>query len=705
MPADRDDDLKREIEAHLELEVEERVADGISPEDARRVAHRAFGNVLRVREEARALWVAPWLDRTVQDIRYAARGLRRAPAPAVAIILTSALAVGLNLAMVGLIDRALLSPPARIVNPDRVFSIAFETTAPSGKTGLVGSTSFLSFEAIRTSVPDMMPAAWTRSQTNVTVGDQHFPIRALAVTPSYFAMLGVPSHRGRALVADDGASRMGTAVAVLSHSLWQRAFGGDERVLGKRLRLGGLDLEVVGVMPAGFSGHSAERTDLWMPMATAMRDQPAWDTASTLSFAQIGVRLAADQTLDRARAQLSAATGAGVVLMPIIGADIAPAPHQIAMWLAGVSLVVLIAGLANAATLSLVRSGRRSQETRLRAALGATQARLGTQALIESAFLAMVAAGVAVVVSYWLDEVVRRLLFPSLIESTGMTRRVVLCAVVGGVCTMLVTFAAGILQLHVQLRSAALRQTTPDPRPSALRRGLLIAQTTVAVVLLTAAGMLGQRYYRALISDQYARIDDVVIAGVARGPGSIGVAEQDELLISAVERVRSLPGVAAATVFFVLPYYNVMAPPIEVPGRGEPRINGKLPFLIESTPALLDILHVDIVRGRGFTEADDAGAAPVATVSEAMARSVWPGTSALGKCIRLGIDPDWDARTATGPPRPPAAAPCREIVGIARDWQPPSDSPPGARRIAHYYVPFAQGVARPPRLRRCSFRW
>jgi hypothetical protein len=346
----------------------------------------------------------------------------------------------------------------------------------------------------------------------------------------------------------------------------------------------------------------------------------------------------------------------------------------------------------------LVRNARRFQETRNRATLGATRARLATQVLIESAIVAMIATGVAVVVGSWLDEVVRRLLFPFLIESTGLTRRVVVSAAAGGACTLLVTVAAGVLQLQAQARSADRRGTRSDSGRWALRRELLIAQTTLAVLLLTAAGMLGQKYFGARINDQYARLDDVVVAGLARGPGSMTSGDQDELLTSAVDRVRQVPGVATASVFFVLPYYNVMAPPIDVPGRGEPRINGELPFLIESTPELLDILHVDVVRGRRFTAADGASAPPVAIVSEAMARSVWPGVSALGKCIRIGIDAEWDPRTAKGPPKPPPSAPCREIVGIARDWQPPSDSAPGARRIAHYYVPFAQGVSRPPRM-------
>ena len=696
-PQDRDDDLKREIQAHLELEAEERLADGMSPNEARSAARRVFGNVLRTREDARAVWIAPWIDHTLQDLRYAARGLRRAPAIPVAIILTTALAVGVNLAMVGLIDRALLSPPAHIIDPHRVFSIAFETTGPSGEKGLVATASFLSFEAIRSAVPDVTPAAWTTSETSLTAGDQRLAVKAMAVTHDYFAMLGVPAHKGRTLIADDDTS-LGAAVAVLSHSLWQRAFGGDEQVLGRRLRLGGLELDVVGVMPPGFSGHSTERTDLWMPMGTAMRDQPAWQTAATLAFATIGVRLGADQSVSSAATRLSAATSARVVLMPIIGADVAPAPHEIAMWLAGVSLVVLLAGLANGATLSLVRNARRRREASLRASLGATRARLATQVLIESAIVASIATGVAMLVGYWLDELVRRLLFPFLIESTGMTRRVLISAASGGACTLLVTATAGVLQLPAHIGSADLRGTRHNWRRWALRRELLIAQTTLAVVLLTAAGMLGQEYYRVLASDQYARIDDVVVAEFARGPGLMSATEQDAMLTSAVEQVRGLPGVAAATVFFVLPYYNVMAPPIDVPGRGEPRVGGELPFLIESTPDLLDILRVEIVRGRRFTAADGASAPPVAIVSEAMARTVWPGVSALGQCIRIGLDPDWDPRTASGPPRPPATAPCREIVGIARDWQPPSDSPGGARRIAHYYVPFSQGLQRPPRM-------
>jgi hypothetical protein len=239
--------------------------------------------------------------------------------------------------MVGLIDRALLSPPAHVVDPDRVFTVAFETMGPSGERGLAATTSFLPFDAIRSGVTGVTAAAWTSSGTNVVAADQRVAVNATAVTSGYFAMLGARAHMGRTLIADDEASSEGASVAVLSHSLWQRILGGDEHVLRRQLKLGGLLLDVVGVMPAGFSGHSTERTDLWVPLRTAMRDRPGWETSAQLAFATIGVRLGADQTVSSATTQLNAATGARVALVPIAGADVAPAPHRIAMWLAGVS--------------------------------------------------------------------------------------------------------------------------------------------------------------------------------------------------------------------------------------------------------------------------------------------------------------------------------------------------------------------------------
>jgi hypothetical protein len=441
-------------------------------------------------------------DRLTVDFLSAFRSLTAGPAIAVAVIVTTALAVGINLAMLGLIDRALLSPPPHVVHPDRVFTVAFETTGPSGDKGLVATTSFLAFEAIRTAVPDVTSAARTSSGTSITVeNNQRLVVKATAATSGYFGMLGARAHKGRTLLPDDEQPPGGAAVAVVSHSLWQRAFGADEHVLGRRLKLGGLELDVIGVMPPGFSGHSAERTDLWLPLRVAMRDRPGWETAATLVFAEIGIRLAADQTVSRATSQLGAATGTRVTLVPIIGANVAPAPHQIAWWLAAVSLAVLLAGLANGATLSLVRGARRRRETCIRMSLGATRGRLARQLLIESTIVALSATGVALVLGYWLDEAIRRVLFPSVIESIGMTRRVVGAAAIGGTSTLFVAVSAGISP-HVGSEDG--QATSRTPCVGAVPRGRRDRSGSAAANRWTSSSKTHHALLRAIRSEAFS---------------------------------------------------------------------------------------------------------------------------------------------------------------------------------------------------------
>ncbi len=191
-----------------------------------------------------------------------------------------------------------------------------------------------------------------------------------------------------------------------------------------------------------------------------------------------------------------------------------------------------------------------------------------------------------------------------------------------------------------------------------------------------------------------SRLADVLIVSFDDGPGS--VRDQDQLLTDAVDRLRKVAGVESTTVFAALPFGGaVHRPPISVPGVGEPRLDGTPPSMIELTPESFDILGIDVVQGRRFTAEDDRGA-PVVIVNETMARAVWPGTTAIGKCLRIGFDPSFDPGASTGPPGPPATAPCREVVGIARDGRRASARGRAERRDMHYFVPFAQEISLPP---------
>jgi hypothetical protein len=189
-------------------------------------------------------------------------------------------------------------------------------------------------------------------------------------------------------------------------------------------------------------------------------------------------------------------------------------------------------------------------------------------------------------------------------------------------------------------------------------------------------------------------LDSVLLAGFERGPGAIP--DQREIFASALERIRALPGVESATPIQSVPFGGRHVIPVGIPGRAEaPTVDGQLPFLNAATPEYFEILGIQIVEGRRFTAEDDRGG-PVVVVNETMARAVWPGESALGKCIRIGFDESFDPFTSAGPPGPPTTVPCREVVGVARDVRQRSVVPTGNEaRLMQYFVPFAQ-VPPPP---------
>jgi len=199
------------------------------------------------------------VDQVTSDVVLALRGIRAAPGIPLAAVLTTSLAVAINLAMAGLIDRALLSPPAHVARPEQIFTVGCEVRSPSGEQGIASAASYLTYDAIESRVTSINVAAWHPVSSSVSVENTSTPVKANGVTGNYFAMLGVHATLGRVLARSDDRVPLGAPVAVLSHSLWRSALNGDPRAIGRTIRFGSLSVEVVGVMPAGFSGHTSER--------------------------------------------------------------------------------------------------------------------------------------------------------------------------------------------------------------------------------------------------------------------------------------------------------------------------------------------------------------------------------------------------------------------------------------------------------------
>jgi predicted permease len=634
------------------------------------------------------------IDRLRADITSALRALRTAPGTAAAAVLTLAVAVGLNLAMFGLIDRALLSPPPHVADPDGVFTLTFEPLGDETGRVRMTTTSYVAFESIRQHVAAASAvAAWQRQATAATVAGTQIRVDAMLVSGSYFELLGAQPRLGRGLLPADDRAPAGSAPAVLSHTFWMAAFGGDPSAMGRHLSISGVEYIIAGVMPPGFSGHSASRVDVWVPLHAAMEHSPGWDREPLRRVASVVMRVPAGGSPSAAAVQSGVATDRRVTLISIRGAEVVPVERRVAYWLAGVSVLVLVIGLANTATLLLVRGARRRRDLAIRTALGATRRRLLNQVVIDAGVLAAGSVVAALVLAYWFDEAIRTLLMPSLAESSGSTPRIAGAGGLAALLAFVVAAAAGTLQLPSRFTIGDVSGASAGRPRRRAHTALLLLQTTLSVVLLAGAGVFGRSLYNLISQDFGMRMDGVVLVEFDRGP-SFG--DRGELLLPALERIRALPGVELATPIGMVPFTGFHVPPISVPGlEGPPNVDGQPPFLLAATPELLQILDVRIIEGRPFTAADDRGA-PVVIVNHTMARTVWPGTSALGKCIRIGFDPSFDPFTATGPHTPSASLPCREIVGVARDLRQRSVVPTGSEgRLMQYFVPFSQ-VPPPP---------
>jgi predicted permease len=611
-------------------------------------------------------------------------GLRASRPLLVTSVVTLAAAIGMNVAMAGLVSRALLAPARHVSDPSSLAAVMFEREGPEGTITRTATTSWPAFLRLRESAMSIEgAAAFQPGPGGVTLNDEQIAASTVLVSREYFSVLGARAHLGAAFGDEPHA-------AVISHGFWTSAFGGSPDVLGRTIGVSGKTFAIAGVMPEGFSGHAPVAVDAWLPIEQVLAGSPDWDNPfRNVVSVIVRVRPAARAA---AGAQAAAAVERRVALMPLDGSAATPDERRIAWWLTAVSAVVLLMGLANGGTLLLVRAARRRRESTIRSALGATRARLAAQLALESIVIGAAASAASLLLGVWLEEMVRRVLLPAVVPADGLEPRMVAAAALAGVLSALVAFLAGLAHLPRAGTSMAGAHGVPSMTRS--QRVLLVVQTAVSVLLLAGAGMFGRSFHALLNQDFGMDVGSVLVVDFEQGSGS--VARQDEIFSGALETIRGLPGVLSATVYTSMPFGNFHVPPIAVPGRAEPpSVGEQLPFLIAATPELFDVLGIRLTQGRRFTPADERGA-PVVIVNETMARGIWPGETAIGKCIRIGFDPDFDPFTATGPPMPSAAVPCREVIGVARDVRQRSVVPTGAEaRLMQYYVPLSQ-VPLPP---------
>jgi putative ABC transport system permease protein len=641
-----------------------------------------------------------------QEIRFALRSLVKTPAFALIAIATLALAIGANSAVFSLIN-ALLVRPLRYSEPSHI-ALIWEQFKTQGLERIPCSPpEYLDLKKEFRSGTDI--AAFDYQTFNVGGGDMPERISGAVVTPSLFPLLGVEPIKGRTFAQEEQGEGHDDVI-VISERLWKRRFNSDPMLVGKTLLLNGRSYSVIGIMPAkfefpiplyGLQGNQfAERVDIWKPTAFT---QLELESRGNRSYGMI-TRLRPGVSLNQAQAEIDkiianwiqtyrdsySGGGFGAKIYSLQDQVVGGMRAGLAILLGAVVFVLLIA-CANLATMLLARASARERELAVRVALGAGRWHLLRQMLTESVLLAIAGAAIGIFLSVWGLELLKQIggrTIPRLAEVNVDPVVLIVTAVVavgtGILFGLIPAFASARLEVTEALKEGG-RSSTTGARRNQVRNSLVVAEIALALVLLVGAGLLLKSYARVQnIGPGFdrsnvltAEIDLPTLKYPQRGSNSYnhGVA-MINFWDEALRRVRQLPGVEAAGGTIVLPLSGSNTDSsFAIEGRS---LGGKEPTPDEEirtiTPDYFQVLKTPLLRGRFFTETDNADAPGVVIINEALAKKYWPGKDALGKRITFS-----DPRK----PNPKWLT----IVGIVRSIRHRGlDIDPAPE----YYLPFAQ---------------
>jgi predicted permease len=690
-----DRDLQDEMAFHLaEREAQLRDAGTAHPAAG---ARRQFGSTARIREELRDAWaIAPRMSGLLQDVRYAARTLRRHRGFATVVVLTLAFGIGINTATFSVVNAALLRP-LPFADSDRLVALRERLAGFDFDGGPFSPPDFLDLQREQRSFAAL--AAYQREPVELSGAGDPIRVDAARVSANLFSMLGVSPLLGRGFTPED--DRPGVHLAVLSWGLWQARFGGDPSVIGQLVRLDRRPYTVVGVMPASFEfpqrGASANDRPaaLWITLAFTEGQRQA--RGSLFVFSAIG-RLADDVSVEQASADLERIAAhindeyppvlqeAGFVIglsaIPLRDAVAGPVERPLLLLFAAVGLVLLVT-CANVANLVLGRVASRTRELSLRTALGSSWLRLLRLLFAEAALLAMAGGLLGVL----LARLIVGAIPPAITDAVPALRDVpidlrVLAFTAGvAIATALVCALMPLVVMDRRTTDAALREdaprATPGRRRHRLQAGLVVSTVALACVLLVGAGLFTRSFAALMAVEPGFDPDRLITASLTLPPGGYGTAASvrafhDELLT----RVSSLPGVESAALMTDLPFewYERRTVAVEhgppTTTDGPPRTN--VSWVHGPT---FETLRIPVVHGRGFSAFEHAGPRWVVIVNERLAQRFWPGGDAVGRRIRWGLD------VAENPNR------WLTVVGVVADV---ADGPPGTDPYMHAYEPFSQ---------------
>jgi predicted permease len=585
-----------------------------------------------------------------QDIRFGLRMLVKNPGFTVVAVLTLALGIGANTAMFSLVNGILLRP-LPFAKPSELVSIT--GTYPKG-----------GFVAMREQMKSLNVAGYVEGhEFNLTALGEPVRLNGTLVSAELFLVLGARPELGRPFYpGDDKAGQDG--YVILSHALWQERFAGDPSIIGRSVELEGVSRRVVGVMPADFRFPSS-KTQVWIPFHNDPRDTVAYWADD---FMPVIGRLRAGATIPQARAEIRLFQERVLKLFPwpmgkswntdvsvihLRDGLVGDVRSRLFLLLGAVGLILLIV-CVNVANLTLSRAATREKEIALRTAMGAGRFRVVRQLLTESVLLSLTGGLLGVAFAAEGLNLLKSVLpadTPRLVDAHIDWRVLAFTAGLAIVTGLLFGLAPALQSTRIALAgtlNAASRggAATVSHR---LRGALAIAEVALAVLLVTAAGLLIRSFWALSHVDPGFRAGQLVTARITPNEDFCNDPKRcTSFYNELISRVQAVPGVTAAALVNTLPLDGRVAKrALEIENvtvaAGEP---GPLFWMDAITPDYFHVMNISLVAGRGFTSADTTGTAPVAMVTAATAKRFWPDRSAVGGHVRFSGDQEW--RTIVG---------------------------------------------------------
>jgi predicted permease len=656
-------ELEAELRFHMDELIEENISSGMPPEDARRAALRMVGGIAQYEEECRDMRRVNFVEDLVQDVRYTIRSLAKSPGFTGVVVVTLALGIGANTAIFTVVNGVLLRS-LDYPKPDQLMYLTAESPAIGGTRNALSAPEYTEFRQMNQSFAAVGAystggAAYTTGEVNLTAGDRPLRVRSLSVDAQLLKALSIQPEQGRFFSDEESARWVGTLpppIAILSHELWQTAFGGRPLV-GQKVGIEGRPHEIVGIMPPGadvMDNHTQVWLPLWLHPNTArqrgahvlyvvarLKDGVTFEAAQTELNALLedwGERVATKGHIPSNRPLH--AIDHTLQLRGLQEAIVGSSSRPIWVLQAAVGFVLLIV-CANLANLVMARARSRRREIVLRAALGASRGRLLRQAVTEGAMisgaggilgLCLASAGVWALIRAYPTSIPRT-------SELAIDLPVLLVALGLSTGTALLFGFASLGPVSTSSIMTALKESgrgTSGGRHY-VRRGLVIAQVAFAVMLVIGAGLLVRTVYNLTRIDAGFDRSRLVTFSMTLPMANSDPDTRAQAYQRVLDRLRSVPGVLGTVAMSGLPPNrtpDAIATPVENYTSDDGRPFEIVDYYQFVMGDYFGTMGIPIVAGRSFERTDNALQGKVAIVNETLAKRIWKGQNPIGQRLR-----------------------------------------------------------------------